>query len=260
MVPNDHAIMLYKFGENRWINKLLDGELSFSCAGAYIFQAKKTGNRIQGDELEGVFAKQHKDNPKIEEMRNILGRDLEEIPDGDYVFLRRRSAKLRPIFCIFAYTAQDAIIDGAPQKVGKQKVKFEFDQRLYEGFAAENLRNVIADSHRFTLTLIQAGTFIEKVKVALQREQKGYEMRAIQYIDMSAGEFFIEPTNRYPELFIKSSDYAYQHEARICLVDQKFSTIFKRYPLFIGKFSTCDYRLCHEAVRLEIDVVFAKSE
>ena len=35
MIPNDNAIMLYKFSEKQWIQKLLDGELSFSCAGAF---------------------------------------------------------------------------------------------------------------------------------------------------------------------------------------------------------------------------------
>lgn len=35
MIPNDHAIMMYKFGERRWIQKILDGELSFSSPGAF---------------------------------------------------------------------------------------------------------------------------------------------------------------------------------------------------------------------------------
>ena len=40
-------------------------------------------------------------------MRNELGSDLEEIPDGDFVFLRRKSAKLKPIFCFFAHSFCD---------------------------------------------------------------------------------------------------------------------------------------------------------
>ena len=57
----------------------------------------------------GGYLFQHKDNPKIVIMRKKLGKDLEQIPDGDYIFLRRRSAKLKPTFCVFAYTANDAI-------------------------------------------------------------------------------------------------------------------------------------------------------
>lgn len=47
MIPNDNAIILYKFSEKQWIQKLLDGELSFSCAGAFIFQAKKLETRYK---------------------------------------------------------------------------------------------------------------------------------------------------------------------------------------------------------------------
>lgn len=90
MIPNEHAIMIYKFNKNRWIEKILEGKLSFSCAGAFIAQAKHTGNIIQGDKFEGVFARQHKDNPKIVIMRKKLGKDLEEIPDGDYIFLMKK--------------------------------------------------------------------------------------------------------------------------------------------------------------------------
>ena len=62
MIPNEHAIMIYKFNENRWIEKILEGKLSFSCAGAFIAQAKHTGNIIQGDKFEGVFARQDSNN------------------------------------------------------------------------------------------------------------------------------------------------------------------------------------------------------
>lgn len=41
MIPDENAIMMYKFSENRWIKNILEGELSFSCAGAFINQAKK---------------------------------------------------------------------------------------------------------------------------------------------------------------------------------------------------------------------------
>lgn len=258
MIPNDNAIILYKFSEKQWIQKLLDGELSFSCAGAFIFQAKKTGNKVQGDEYEAVFARLDKNNPKIEEMRKILGNDLEEISDGDFIFLRRKSAKTKPIYCIFGYTAGDAIQDGAPQKVGPQKVKFEFDERLYEGFASENVKNVIADSHRFTFAAIRPNIFVSKVKNALKLAGLAYEMRAVEYIDMHTGEFFIDPTDRYPELFIKSSEYKYQHEMRICLVDHKLSVFFDRFPLYIGKFNEGDFGLCYGAVLNVFDVVFSK--
>ena len=175
MIPNEHAIMIYKFNENRWIEKILEGKLSFSCAGAFIAQAKHTGNIIQGDKFEGVFARQHKDNPKIVIMRKKLGKDLEEIPDGDYIFLRR-SAKLKPIFCVFAYTANDAIKDGNPQTTGRQRVRLNFDRRLFDGFANESVKNVISTSHLFTVVLLQPKPFVDKMTAALI--QKGVPFRA----------------------------------------------------------------------------------
>ena len=166
MIPNEHAIMIYKFNENRWIEKILEGKLSFSCSGAFIAQAKHTGNIIQGDKFEGVFARQHKDNPKIVIMRKKLGKDLEEIPDGDYIFLRR-SAKLKPIFCVFAYTANDAIKDGNPQTTGRQRVRLNFDRRLFDGFANESVKNVISTSHLFTVVLLQPKPFVDKITAAV---------------------------------------------------------------------------------------------
>lgn len=243
VIPNDHAIMFYKFGENQWIQRILDGELSFSCAGAYILQAKRTGNSVQGDTFEGVFARLHNNNPKISEMKNTLGNDLEIIPNGDYSFLRRRSARLKPIFCVFAYTAEDALHDAKVTKSGKQRVRFEFDQRMFDGFATSNVKNVIADSHRFTLTLLQPKPFVDKIKDSLKYVAIPYQMHHIKYIPMSEGEFFVEPTDTYDELFYKSESYWYQHEARICLTGEKFSNVFDRYPLIVSKFREEDYCL-----------------
>jgi hypothetical protein len=256
MIPNDHAIMFYKFGENQWIQNILDGELSFSCAGAYILQAKHTGNNVQGDILEGVFARLHRDSSRISELENKFGGDLEVIPDGDYSYLRRRSAKLKPIFCIFAYTAEDALHDGKAVKSGRQRVRFDFDPRMFEGFAISSVKNVIADSHRFTIALLQPKPFVDKIKNSLSYEAQPYEMHHVKYIPMNEGEFFIEPTDTYDELFYKSADYKYQHEARICLTGEKFNNVFERYPLYIEKFGKEDYGECHTEVYCEFTATF----
>lgn len=256
MIPNDHAIMMYKFSENQWINKLIQGEVSFSCAGAFIIKAKNTGNIVQGDELEGVFARQHINSPTIELMRKKLGNDLEEIQDGDYVFLRRKSSKLKPIFCWYAYTAEDAVYDGKPNVAGKQKVKLEFDERLFEGFASESIGNVISDDHRFTMILLQPKPFIDKIKLALSLRRYAYQMHPVKYIDIHEEEFFIEPTEEYPELFIKSNEYYYQHEARICITSEKFNNVFQRNTLLIGKFNIDDYNIVHSRIYVEFEADF----
>jgi len=49
MVPDNHALLLFRFSEHRWINAIIEGTLSFSCAGNFVEQAMKTDNNIQGD-------------------------------------------------------------------------------------------------------------------------------------------------------------------------------------------------------------------
>lgn len=258
MIPNNHTIMYFKFNENRWIQKIQEGELSFSCAGAFILQAKRTGNYVQGDELEGVFARLHNSNPKIIEMRNKLGDDLEEIADGDFTFLRRESAKVKPIFCVFSYTAENVLQDGKIAKPGTQVVRFNFDQRMYDGFVTPSAINVVSDSHRFTLSLFQPKPFIDKVEKALLIKQKPYKVERINYIPMSQGEFFIEPTDDYRELFTKSKNYKYQHEERICLIKESFRTESERYLLHVGRFNKEDYFTFHDVVNIEITGNFVK--
>ena len=81
---NDIAL-IFKFGEKRWIEKLVEGEISFSCAGSFISQAEHSKNDIQGDKHEAVFAKLTKSDPRISQMRLRFKNDLEEIEEGDFV-------------------------------------------------------------------------------------------------------------------------------------------------------------------------------
>lgn len=250
MIPNGNAIMIYKFGEKRWIQKILDGELSFSCTGAFVFQAKKTGNLIQGDLYEGAFARFLNSNPKINEMYEKLGKDLEIINDGDYSLLRRKSAKLRPIFCAFAYTVEDSLKSNTIVKPGAQKLRFEFDKRMYEGFSNYIESKVVTDLYRFTLLYVQPKPFVDSIKQVLRLKNTPYKMKRVEYIDMKE-EFYIELTDNYDELFYKSKDYEYQHEMRICLTGGKFKNIFERYPLRIQKINKKDFYLFYDKIFVE---------
>ena len=258
MIPADHAVMLYKFGQSRWINKMLNGEISFSCPGAFIRQAKLTGNIVQGDELEGVFARQRKGSAKVGLIRNKFENDLEEIVDGDYILFRRKSSRFIPIFCIYAYTANDILKEGKPKKTESKKMALEFDERIYEGFANDKVKNVISDENRFTMTFIQPQYFKNKITVALKLNDEKYKSQYVDYRDMSKNEFYIEPTDEYPELFVKSKDYDYQHELRICLYERKFKTISQRYNLNVHKFDPDNYEVVHDKVRVEYTAKFQK--
>ena len=253
MIPHDHAIMLYKFGESRWINQIINGNLSFSCAGAFINQAEKTGNNIQGDKYEGVFARLKKEDQRIDEMKDLLGDDLELLQDGEYTFLRRKSVKLRPIFCLFAYLAKDVVNDPSVKQTGVQTVRLDFDHRLREGFVNTDTQNVLSESHRFTLAYLLPKPFIDRMNIALFNNKISYDMNMVRYIDFN-NEFFITPTPHYNELLVKSNKYEYQHEARICLYKDALNCIFDRYNLRILKFNDDEYHLFYEEIYFKIDV------
>ena len=129
-------VIYFKFGKNRWIKRLIDGDLSFSCAGKFVYDAKKTGNTIQGDELEGVFARLKINDSRVSEMKNKLQNDLEILPDVDgYVMLRRKSALLKPIFCVYGYKDEDILSDCVDLKPGSNLATHFFNEDMYSGFS-----------------------------------------------------------------------------------------------------------------------------
>lgn len=257
MIPDKNGLILFRFSEQRWIDKLIEGEVSFSCAGAFIHEAKRTGNNVQGDEHEAVFARLKNNDPRIEKMRNQLGRDLEEIPDGDHTFLRRKSAKMKPIFCFYGYKAEDAIKDalkdGNVNREGIVHVKHEMDERLYSGFS-DSLKapKAVADNHRLTMLSIQPGPFIVRILEAMIKNHYNYVMRIVDYEKMKDAEFFIEPDENYSELFYKHPSYDYQYETRICMRDMRLETIFDRFSLNVFPLLKEDYDKQYERFYLTI--------
>lgn len=259
MVQDENAIILFRFGEQRWIDKFIEGDMSFSCSGAFIHQAIKTGNDVQGDPLEAVFARCKKDDALIEQMKSKLGNDLEIIPDGDHVFLRRESAKKRPIFCFYGYKAGDALHEREITKLGVNKIRHDFDTRMYEGFA-DNLKvcNVISESHRFTQLTLMPDPFVKRVKIAMAIKGYGYTMKPINYTEFSKDTFFIEPTRHYDELFYKFPKYSYQYEARICLKDMSLPSIFDRFSVDIGHLTENEFKKTYTPMYMVFDAVIAK--
>lgn len=259
MIPNENVIILFRFGEQRWIDKNIDGELSFSCAGSFINQAKRTGNTVQGDLYEAVFARLLKSDSKIDEMKNKLGKDLEIIDDDEYVLLRRKSAKLKPIFCFYGYKAADMLEDGNIEHVGPNKIRHDFDERLYSGFADSlKVKNVVSESHRFTQLTLMPKPFVDRVKLAMACGGYGYEMHAVDYKERGKETFFIEPTNKYLELFYKHPNYAYQYETRICITSKKFSTITERFALNIGQLQESEYKKTYQPMYMVFDAIIKK--
>lgn len=258
MLKDTDAIILCRFGEYRWIQNEIAGNLSLSCPGKFIWQAQKTENNVQGDQREAIFARLRTNDPRIDEMQLTLGHDLEIIPDGEFRLLRRKSAKLKPIYCFYSYTAKDALNDGNPQDIGELSIRHDFDKLMYAGFAdSRECYNVIADDRRMTMMALQPHPFLNRIKCALFERNYAYEMHPVDYELFENETFFIPPTAKYEELFHKFPEYKYQHEGRICLISESFVHIFDRLPLKIYPLDTEDYGVSDKELYMMLDVVIA---
>lgn len=261
MIPKNHVVQIYKFSEQRWIDKIIDGELSFSCAGAFINQAKSSGNLVQGDMYEGIFARLNVNDSRISKMEKKLGSDLEILEYKNKVLLRRRSAKLKPIFCFYNINIENLLNENEINKIGIQMLKHEFNDLLYNGFTNSlNAKNVIRDESRFTQLSIQPQEFVSRIKVAMATKGLGYRMGSINYKEFEKDTFFIEPTEEYNELFYKFPQYKYQNEGRICLKDLQFDTPYQRYNLEVKPFDESAYKKSYVPIEMNFCAIVKKKK
>lgn len=115
-----------KISQKKWIEKLRNGSACFNTVNFYIEKGLSGGNDEQGDKYEGVFARLLKHDSKVEEMEKLLKDDLEVILDGEYVLLRRKSARTIPVFCIYGLYIEDAkILSIKETSKGKSELKLE---------------------------------------------------------------------------------------------------------------------------------------
>lgn len=232
MIPSDYAVILFKFGPIKWMDKIRKGSISFSCPGNYIQIAKTTKNDEQGDLNEGIFARLKKDDSRIGEMREKLKDDLEIIEDGEYVKLRRWSSYYIPTFCFYSYKIAD-MLESDITKVGSQTLNHYFDDRMYSGFGPQSVRNVLSTDNIPAYLILQTKPFIQNLNKNLALNMIGAEIRPVNYTEFQKEEFFINPTELREELFYKYPRYSYQKEARVCLVKTRLNNINDRLNINI---------------------------
>ena len=209
-----------KIGEKKWIKKLREGSACFSPLGDFIEQGEKTGNNEQGDKFEGVFARLKNDDPRIEEMQEKFGLDLEIIPDGEYMKLRRKSIRKIPVFCLYGFYKEDAeVVSEIANGVGNHQylLKYEFPDKMYEEFL--NSGNPNGEKKEQCEIAFSVGHFQKAIEIELDKKNVRHEVKKIKYDLPEEGEFFIEPTDEYNELIHKAPRYGYQKELRWILPD-----------------------------------------
>ena len=229
--PNDENIIYFclKISQEKWIKKLQQGEICFTPTHYFIEEAIRTGNDEQGDFYEGIFAKLHPNDKRIDELKAKLGSDLEIIEENGYILLRRHSSKNIPIFCIYGIYSNDLQYIDEPQENPKKpgeylaKVRIDISDKMYRKFLQDS------DVWGFYAS---AGHFFEAIEEMLHKEKVDFCKRKVNYSLFENDEFFIEPTDDYPELGYKFPKFAYQNEARIVLNKyQKDRWVRKYTPL-----------------------------
>lgn len=255
------APLFFKFGKYKWMKRLANGELSFSCTGNFINEAIKTGNTIQGDAFEGVFARLKNNDDRIGLMKEKLKDDLEILEDTEpYVLLRRKSSKYKPIFCLYSYTYDDIYNECNNPKVGANLVQHRFHDDMYSGFAESlSIKNVLSPDEQFAQVIFsKSETLLNRLKCAMLSQDHIFKISRVNYTEFEKDEFFIEPSATYNELFYKFPQYKGQHEARICLLDMEFNGCSERYSLNIGSLSDDEYKIEHKPFYFESTVIFKK--
>lgn len=253
--------LFFKFGKNKWMKKLANGELSFSCTGSFINEAMKTGNNIQGDAFEGVFARLKNNDYRIELMKEKLKDDLEILEDIEpYVLLRRKSSKYKPIFCLYSYTYDDIYNECDIPKVGANLVEHKFHDDMYSGFAESfSIKNVLSIDDQFAQVVFsKSEIFLNRLKCAMLSQDHIFKISRVNYTEFEKEEFFIEPSATYNELFYKFPQYKGQNEARICLLDMNFNNYSERYSLNIGALSEDECKIEYKPFYLKLTVIFKK--
>ena len=210
-----------KINKQIWIKKLRDGSACFSPVNDFIIEGEKTGNNEQGDKYEGVFARLHKNDERINEMRSRLGNDLEELCDGEHILLRRLSCRTIPVFCMYGFYKEDAEIVSQrdlPDGSIECRLRFNPSKSMFDKFLNGNTSNdnqEIAYGMGFSVGHMQSAIH----ESIAHREKRTLDVRVLYDLDYTS-EFFIEPTSEYPELQHKAQRLSYQKEIRFILLDE----------------------------------------
>lgn len=228
---------ILKVGENQWMKKLYDGQLSFSCAQAYIDQGIQTNNQEQGDPDEGIFAQLRIGNLLIARMRELLGDDLEEYQRGGFIMLRRKSACRKPIFCVYTIRAFD--FEDQLRHAGLNRVNIPINQKIYENLLTAHPVNVLScaeqEKRKLMSVFFNSEPFFSAVDKALRcRYCEPMRSDAVEYDIKDDTEFFVKPDDNYNELYHKRERYSYQHEVRFLLPRKTLGRKRSRFNMIIG--------------------------
>lgn len=211
-------VFCMKVSQQKWIEKLRDGEAWFGAINGYIKKAEESNNNEQGDKYEGVFARCKKNSLIIQNSQQKFGDDLEIIDDGEFCFLRRKSCRAMLAFCMYGIKKNELALVGeidSTKEIKTCEFEYRFEQKMYQSFLQDGTSpSEVAGFYG------SAGHIIDSIGEALIKNNYKWKIKIVNYdIDLTK-EFYIEPQSDYPELWHKRKDLAYQHEIRFIIYNK----------------------------------------
>lgn len=246
---NKEIVLYLKINKEKWIRKLHDeGDICFNRVGYFINKAETGKNDEQGDRYEGVFARLLRSDPRIDDYKNSLGDDLEIIDDDSHVFLRRKSVKNIPIFCMFGLTEDDLKFQDNEPILGEDGQLHEIAEYVIPDKMVNELMNTMENTSEVWGFYVDSVQFRKEVARMLNYQNIDFSEKYVAYdIDLTE-EFVLDIPldDSYSELFHKRKDYNYQHEIRYILpnspTDDKRKFILN--PLSYPKSGIANGQLC----------------
>lgn len=208
-------IFCLKISQQKWVEKLSNGEAWFGAINEYIKKAENNNNNEQGDKYEGVFARCKKNSILVKESQLRFGEDLEIIDDGEYCFLRRKSSRLMLAFCMYGIKKDELELFGEVDDSNEIKTcqfKYLIESKMYNNFLQDG-----TPPSKIAGYYCSAGHLIDSISKSLNDKSYIWNLKMITYdIDLNK-EFYIAPQDNYSELWHKRKDLAYQHEFRFLI-------------------------------------------
>ncbi len=214
-MESKNLVLCLKISQPKWIEKLQSGEAWFGAINNYITEAEKTNNNEQGDRFEGIFAHLPKNALSVHECKVRFGDDLEIIDDGDFCFLRRKSARFHYAFCMYGVKNTELKLIDEPKNIGgvlKGHFRYEIAPQMYNSFLQDG-----STASEVAGYYCSPGHIVENIEQKLNESQYNWARKMIEYDIEIEKEFFIEPSSDYPELWHKRKDLDYQHEMRFLI-------------------------------------------
>jgi hypothetical protein len=138
-------------------------------------------------EFSWDFNRLKKGHSRIREAAEQPKDDLEIIPDGEYLKLRRKSTYFIPTFCFYSCRVKDLLSTNI-KKAGIQQIQHKFDDKMFNGFSSDPIRNILSFESYPTMLIIQVEPFKYLLGGELLKQGIDHQIKHINYTESEKDE------------------------------------------------------------------------